>query len=219
MNIQSLPDQKDIEQALGLDGRSRRKTWFRRLFWLVILGCAIAGGVWWYGQQGAATAVTYTTEPVNRADLVIRVQATGKIQPTTQVDVSSEMSGVIRLVNVDNKALLLRPGMTATAQIVVREIPGALAVPNAALRYEPPKTQTSRGFSLTSLFMPRFPRLEKSSNKVAVNGERTLYVLVNGSAQPVSVKTGASDGQLTEIVSGDLKAGDLVISDSKQGQP
>lgn len=39
---------------------------------------------------------------------------------------------------VDNSALALRPGMTATAVITVEQIEDALLVPNAALRFSPP---------------------------------------------------------------------------------
>jgi HlyD family secretion protein len=48
------------------------------------------------------------------------------------------------ILTVDNSELLLRPGMTATAQIVTQETPDALAVPNAALRYQPPGSGSPR---------------------------------------------------------------------------
>ncbi len=421
MNIQTLPTQNEIEAVLGLDAKSRRKTWVKRAVWLAVLAAAIAGGVWWYVQsQGQIAAVTYQTAPVARQTLVVKVQATGNVEPTTQVDVSSERSGVIRSVNVknnsivkqgdvlaeldadrlnaelsrvnaslaaaeakradaqatlkerelalqraerlakqgissgqdldtaraalaraeagvmaaeadigvvkaelvmqetditkmrilspvngivlkraaepgqtvasslqapvlftlaedlarmqleadvdeadigavktgqkasftvdaypgqsfpavidtieyspnvtenvvtytailtvDNSALLLRPGMTATAQIVTQETPDALAVPNAALRYQPPKEPSSQGFSITSIFMPRMPRFEKSANG-ATDGDRTVYVLENGAPKAVTIRTGVSDGKLTEVVSGDLKTGDAVITSSRQ---
>lgn len=43
------------------------------------------------------------------------------------------------ILHVQNPDLLLRPGMTATAEIVVRKIDDAVLVPNAALRFEPPQ--------------------------------------------------------------------------------
>ena len=106
--------------------------------------------------------------------------------------------------------------MTATAQVVTQEIPQALVVPNAALRYEPPKANGSQGFSITRLFMPRMPRFERSVSKAGANGERTLWILENGAPKQVTVKVGASDGTYTEVVSGDLAAGAEVITASKQ---
>lgn len=120
------------------------------------------------------------------------------------------------VLTVDNGNLLLRPGMTATAQIVTEEVPDTLSVPNAALRYTPPKQEKSQGFSVMNLFIPRMPKGERNAAPPA-DGERTAYVLVNGSPSPVVVHVGVSDGKDTQIVSGDLKAGDEVIVSSRAG--
>ena len=118
------------------------------------------------------------------------------------------------VLTVDNRELLLRPGMTATAQIVVQEVPGALAVPNAALRYTPPKEQKQPGFSVMNMFIPRMPPASKNTAPSA-DGTRTLYVLKDGVPKDVTVHVGVSDGKDTEIVSGEVKAGDEVIISSK----
>ena len=118
------------------------------------------------------------------------------------------------VLTVDNADMLLRPGMTATAQIVTQEVQNAIAVPNAALRYQPPRTPESRSFSVMNLFIPRMPRSEKQMNPPA-GGERTLWVLENGAAKAVIVKTGVTDGKMTEIVSGDLQPGAEVITSSR----
>ncbi|MEI6224241.1 MAG: hypothetical protein WCS72_05785, partial [Deltaproteobacteria bacterium] len=43
---------------------------------------------------------------------------------------------------------------------------------------------------------------------------RTLWTLTGDKPAPQKVKTGISDGTYTEIVEGDVKAGDLVITDA-----
>ena len=116
---------------------------------------------------------------------------------------------------VDNKDLALRPGMTATAEIVVRQLPSALTVDNAALRYAPPEPKRTESFSFTRLFMPRMPRFDRATNKDTANGQRTVWVLENGEPVPVKVKVGASDGKRTEVLSGGLKAGDETITSAK----
>lgn len=103
---------------------------------------------------------------------------------------------------VDNGELLLRPGMTATVALTVREAKGIVTVPNEAFRFAPPAVEKSEGFSLLSLFMPRFPRGEARKPEANADGSRTLYVLADGQPQPVTVMPGASDGERTEIVSG-----------------
>ena len=118
------------------------------------------------------------------------------------------------VLTVDNRELLLRPGMTATAQIVVQEVPDALAVPNAALRYTPPKEQKQPGFSVMNMFIPRMPPARKNTAPAA-DGTRTLYVLENGAPKEVTVHVGVTDGKDTEIRPGELKPGDEVIVSSK----
>jgi HlyD family secretion protein len=113
--------------------------------------------------------------------------------------------------NVDNARLLLRPGMTATVAVVVREAKGVVTVPNEAFRFTPPATTSnSGGFSLLRLFMPRFPQNGTKKPEIAADGTRTLYVLENGVPVAVKVKAGSSDGERTEIVSG-LEAGKEVV--------
>jgi HlyD family secretion protein len=123
-------------------------------------------------------------------------------------------NAVLRVANND---LALRPGMTATARIVVKDIKQALTVPNSAFRYAPPKQEEAQGFSLTNIFIPRMPRFQRSTNNAAPNGERILWILDNGVPKDIRVKTGASDGQFTEILSGDITAGAEVIIASRQG--
>jgi len=123
------------------------------------------------------------------------------------------------ILTVDNKDLLLRPGMTATAEIVTQRIDQALTVPNAALRYQPPRATGGQGFSITNIFIPRMPRFEKSSSGVNAEGERSLWVLDNGIPREVKVKTGASDGRNTAVILGDLKEGDAVITGTRQASP
>jgi len=63
---------------------------------LAVLG----GGAYWWStpRQGP---LSYTTLPVKRGDLTVEVSATGTLQPLIQVDISSELSGVVRTVDVD----------------------------------------------------------------------------------------------------------------------
>jgi HlyD family secretion protein len=113
-------------------------------------------------------------------------------------------------LDVDNAELVLRPGMTATVSVVTREAKDIVTVPSAAFRFRPPAPEARRGWSLQNLFMPRMPRRERREPTIAADGSRTLYVLRNGEAERVQVRTGSTDGERTEILSG-LAAGDQVI--------
>src|SRR4030042_3297321 len=103
MNIENLPDKQEIENILGLGPQASTMRWAKRGAWLAILALVIVGSYLWYqNSQTVANAIAYETSPAKRADLTVTVTATGTIQPTTQIDVSSEMSGVVRAVNFDN---------------------------------------------------------------------------------------------------------------------
>lgn len=130
------------------------------------------------------------------------------------------------LLKVDNSDLLLRPGMTATADILVQDEQEALLVPSAALRFTPPQPQDSLSehrrpeagrndqSGILSKLFPRPGRGNRGSrssgNAVKSEGAK-VWILQNGRSSPVSVQTGASDGINTRIVSGNLKPGMQVI--------
>lgn len=417
MNQYTIPDQKDIEAAIGVSLASRRKRNLRRLLWPLFAVALIAGGIYAYrANEAASNIVSYETSPAVTRDLTITVSASGTIEPLTQVDVGSEMSGVIRDVLVDDNSLVkrgdvlarldttrleaqrtranaqvisaqsrladaeaakaervlianrqaqlrkqrlsteqdfeaaqaavtradatiasaraeidiakadlalvdadiakaalvspidgivlkrsvepgqtvaasfqapvlftlaqdlkriqleadvdeadvgvvktgqsavfsvdayrgrnfpakiermtfapetvdsvvtykttlsadnedlsLRPGMTATAKITVAEFEKVLTIPNEALRYAPPRQAQSESFSITRIFMPRFPRSEKGKRTENQDGTRSIYVLRSGESIEVKIKTGETDGKVTIVREGELKDGDELI--------
>ncbi|MDE2271595.1 MAG: efflux RND transporter periplasmic adaptor subunit [Xanthomonadaceae bacterium] len=93
------------------------------------------------------------------------------------------------VVGVDNPEGKLLPGMTAYANIVVLTRRHVLLAPNAALRV----------------------RIAGQQMPGTASGS-VLYVLADGKLRGVPVKTGASDGQHTEITSGAVKAGEQVVT-------
>jgi HlyD family secretion protein len=131
--------------------------------------------------------------------------------------VNNVVSYKTRLV-VDNTDLSLRPGMTATAEIVTAKRDDALLVPNAALRFTPPapKTAAENDGGFLSLLYPRWSRISArtSTPPTPRGGTQTIWVLKDGQLAPVTVTLGATDGRMTEIVSGDLKAGMAVVTDA-----
>lgn len=119
------------------------------------------------------------------------------------------------ILSVANDDLLLRQGMTATADIVVQSVENGLLIPNAALRYSPPATATAEttggGSGVFSLFRP--PREAPASAPEPEGSERTIWLLRDGQPVAVNIEIGASDGQNTVIVKGEVKEGDRVITD------
>ncbi|MGV1869640.1 efflux RND transporter periplasmic adaptor subunit [Agrobacterium rosae] len=121
------------------------------------------------------------------------------------------------ILTVDNAELLLRPGMTATANIVVQQVKDAILVPNAALRYTPPRESASRGGGLMGLFRPpRMGRQRGGGGAGEDSTKRSVWVLRNNQPVSVQVETGATDGQFTAIKSGDISPDDQIITDATQ---
>ena len=120
------------------------------------------------------------------------------------------------ILTVDNSGLLLRPGMTATAQIIVQKVDTALAVPNAALRYAPPQPKAETSFDISRIFFPRPQRARGSPTRDTPANARTVWIMKDGRPLEVAVTTGATDGKLTQIIKGDLKADDEIITASRQ---
>ncbi len=120
------------------------------------------------------------------------------------------------ILSVRNDDMVLRQGMTATADIVTQSIAGALLIPNAALRYSPPVTTASGGGGrgIFSLFRP--PRMGSLTTPQPTGSERTVWVLRNGVPAAVNVEIGASDGQNTVLVKGDIAEGDPLVTDSTE---
>jgi HlyD family secretion protein len=131
---------------------------------------------------------------------------------TTTGDVVSYSTVLV----VRNDDLSLRPGMTASADIATASVKDALLVPNAALRYTPAATASSRGF--VASLMPGPPRRAATpAEATTTDGSRTIWVLRGGAPVAVSVTPGLTDGSSTEVVSGDLREGDAVITDTATG--
>lgn len=131
---------------------------------------------------------------------------------------SETIQGVVTykaVLTTDNSELLLRPGMTATAEIAVQRVNDAVLVPSAALRFTPPK-EDSQGDnrSLLSKLLPGRPRFRRRSTRPKTGPDRKVWVLSDGVPSAVDVVVGASDGRRTEIIKGDIEPGARVIVDN-----
>jgi len=126
---------------------------------------------------------------------------------------------------VDNTDLSLRPGMTATATIVATQRNDVLLVPNSALRFTPTALvadKAAAGAGIVSSLIPRRPPSGTTRKSAAAGAStasaRQVWVLPeggDGTAGPVAVTPGISNGRMTEITGGDLQVGMQVITDQK----
>ncbi len=126
-------------------------------------------------------------------------------------------------LDVDNRDLSLRPGMTATASIIATKRTNVLLVPNTALRFTPIDTAEKPPAEKSAVLKSLTPRMPGGNRRSAAAGASTagakqVWVLPeNGKGEPVAVAVtpGISDGHMTEITGGDLREGMRVITAQK----
>jgi HlyD family secretion protein len=114
------------------------------------------------------------------------------------------------VIGVNNPELKLKPGMTANVSIVVAHKDDVLQIKNAALRYRPPNATP---VEIRKTGVSRTGRQGSGGTPLHEGAERTVYVLPTNAShpQPGQIKTGISDGTVTEVVEG-LKEGDRVVT-------
>lgn len=95
-------DPKDIDMLFSSGRRGRKGLWATAL--LVCLGIAAV----LLARPTGTDDRRYETVRVERRNLVATVSATGKLGPTDQVDVGSEISGIVADVRVDTNDRVLR---------------------------------------------------------------------------------------------------------------
>jgi len=161
-------------------------------------------------------------------------------------EVVSNVVTYTTIVEVDNPELKLRPGMTATISIVVGEAKNALRVPNSALRFTPQlsieemkqifedmskEKQAKRSTSANAQEQDSERKMRKASNFGRQFGEgmdqqssrmssmpRVWIEDEKGKLKMIFIKIGVTDNVLTEIVRGDLKEDQLVITGEVSGK-
>lgn len=102
----------------------------------------------------------------------------------------------VAVLSVNNEDLALRPGMTATAEIVTAEEKDALLVPNGATRFTPPDVP-----------LPDVPQSDDGTIS------KFVWVLKEGEPEARALKLGLTNGQQTEVADGDLAEDDQVLVD------
>lgn len=179
----------------------------------------------WVGQDATFTVDAYPTHRFKGTVQQVR-NAAIMVQNVVTYDA---------VVGVDNKELLLKPGMTANVEFLVSQKTDVLKIPNSALRFRPPSERQPAQVAAAGQPAGGSPGAatgdgtgrrggspsagQGSRNREGgVNRQGTVYVLRDQKATPVRVRLGISDGSYSEVVGGDLKAGDQIILSMGSGQ-
>ncbi len=120
------------------------------------------------------------------------------------------------VLKVDNADLSLRPGMTATADIIVMKIEDAVLVSSSALRFKMSTEDDKKNDGgLVGALLPHPPRhkSKQKENTISSGNKQQVWVLKDGQPLAVPVTTGATDGVMTEILDGEIEPGMLLVVD------
>ena len=135
------------------------------------------------GRVAVGQDVDYTLD--GYADMTFRGKVSQvRISPTTVNNVVTYNV----IVEVDNEDQKLKPGMTANVSIITNRKDNALCVPNDALRFTPTEITGGQKYK-----------------------EQGIWVMRDRKPVRVTIKTGAKNNDITEIISKDIKENERVI--------
>ena len=178
------------------------------------------------GQSARFTVDAYPDEEFVGAITQVRLNAT----------VNQNVVTYPVIVGVENAELKLRPKMTADLSVEVDRVRDVLRIPNAALRFRPAEGLASAGAGASGrggaagggTGLPAaaaapaggFPGAaqglaagrQRAAGGKPEKGWQTVYRLAaDGKLQPVQVRTGLSDGKFSEVLEGELAAGETIV--------
>lgn len=150
-------------------------------------------------------------------------------------------SGVVTydaVIDVENKEMQLRPGMTANVTFVLQQVADAIKIPNAALRFKPTREQMqalrggdgsgrrgSGGWGGSGGSggsgrpggaggPPGGPSDgPPGGNRRDFGDKKPVWKLVDGKPKMVLIKPGMSDGSVTQMLEGELEPGDQLVTE------
>lgn len=143
------------------------------------------------GQVKVGQHATFTVDAYPNRRFEAQIESV-RFAPQTKNGVVSYMA----ILTVDNSDLALRPGMTAIADIVTATRSDVLMVPNGALRFTPPGEKAPA--SITG----------KAGDIM-----KTVWTLDGRTPRPVAIRAGLTDGQQTEVLSGEIEPGMKLLVD------
>jgi HlyD family secretion protein len=166
----------------------------------------------WVDQEAEFTVDAYPTRHFQGKVLQVR-NAPIMVQNVVTYDA---------VVGIDNKDLLLKPGMTANVQFLVNRKEGVLKIPNAALRFRPTEDKPQpqqQAAEVPNAGGAAGGRGGDRGNRGGGQGQRsggraregTVYVWRGQKATPVRIRLGITDGTSTEVAAGDIKEGEEIV--------
>jgi HlyD family secretion protein len=159
------------------------------------------------GRVRIAQAASFTVDSFPTRVFTGEVNQIRKAPQTLQNVVTYDVVVLVR-----NPEQTLLPGMTANVKIVTETREAVLKVPNAALRFRPANTADDAGAPARPAAGPTGAGGSGSRGGRDGAGVGRVWVLgPSGAPTPVRVRTGISDGAMTEVLGGALREAQNVV--------
>ena len=146
------------------------------------------------GQVRAGQSADFTVDAYPDLTFTAKVRSVRNAAKTVEGVVTYQA-----ILDVANSDLALRPGMTATASVKTVRAQHALLVPNAALRFSPVTDSTAAAA----------PGASPGVRPATVH---QVWTLRAGVPVAIPATVGVTDGQWTQVLAGDVHAGDSVLT-------
>ncbi len=153
---------------------------------------------------------------VRRIDLGANATPSVNSAGTTST-ANSTVVAYTAVLSVANPNLMLRPGMTATADIVASRHSGVLLAPNAALRFDPTSKSDKSGMVAGGGQLGVLSAQPKLASIGRGARQQVFTVGPGGKLQPIPVVIGDTDGSRTEISGDGVRPGLNVVTGQLAG--
>ena len=110
------------------------------------------------------------------------------VQVRNEAITTSNVVSYTVVIEIDNSDMKLKPGMTANVEIITADVKNVLLAPNQALRFYMDDGDNAKRYQ-----------------------DRGIWIIRNGKPQRISIQIGVSDDASTQIITDELKDGDVVI--------
>jgi HlyD family secretion protein len=129
--------------------------------------------------------------------------------PSTQAQPAA--TGVVTyvaVIDVDNPTQEIPPGGTAIVTLSGSERPQAVRIPNNALTFAP----STKALAAVDQKAPVVNRPDEATVKGSATQQDYVWKMENNRFVPIVVKTGIADDSWTELVGGDVRPRDLLVT-------
>ena len=176
----------------------------------------VGGGVWLFGGAKAKHKVTYATATIHKGEISESVTATGTIEPVTEVEVGTQVSGIIDKIHVDYNSVVTKGQLIAEMDRVTlqSELASQRAAYNGAkAEYEYQKKLYERNKTLNEKQLIAATDYEQS----VYNYEKARSNYESSQASLAKAERNLSYATITSpidgvVISRDVEAGQTVAS-------